>query len=362
MKHHHLPLSIDRLPSFITQQLMLILFVVIGFSTNAVAQTDLTLADTDAILIAANDTEAAQTTDQVKKAKKGKKYTGPMPVAAANSHNGSLIPVGSYVYNNKYFNVTKDQYYSGTNKVAFADSGLPMREFSYQDLQTIFRAGVMKNVDVRVLFSTIEKNLYRMTSEGMIKDTTSGLADTKIIGRYGILNQKTGPFNLIAGIGVTIPTGSTDEKGNNGLLLPASMQLGSGSWNPIFEIGMHKVVKRHWLSAYFTYVLATEGDLGPHDFTRSNVFKYTFAYNYAISRLFDLGIELNGDVFSRAELNGVKQDITGGHTVFLSPQIHWKFSKSMHLDLCVPIPVYHDLNGPQLGIESMVVAKFAWKF
>ncbi len=119
---------------------------------------------------------------------------------------------------------------------------------------------------------------------------------------------------------------------------------------------------RHWLSSHLMYVMTTEGDLGDYDFEKPDVFKYNFAYAYALSNLFDLGLELNGVVKSKAEKDGIKNDDSGGHVIYLSPGIHFKFRKGMHLDFCVPIPVYRDLNGTQLSEDYGVVVKLAMKF
>ncbi|MCK5070594.1 MAG: transporter [Desulfocapsa sp.] len=323
--------------SFKAHSLALSFFMVVGLSANAMAQTD----------------------------SKAGKYTGPKPVAAVNSHNGSLVPVGSYIFINKYFNVTKDQLYSDNNEVSFTpplDQRAKADAFYYQELQTVFRTGIAKNIDARFIFSTFEKRIDRQTATLATTDINKGIGDAKLIARYGLMSQKDSYMNLIAGVGVTVPFGSTDETDNAGKLLPGSMQLGSGSWNPILELGMHKIIRQHWVSAYFSAMFAVEGELGPHDFTRSNAYKYTFAYNYAVSHMWDVGVELNGEIKNEAELNENEVINTGGHTVFLSPQVHFKFAKNMHLGLCAPIAVYHDLNGPQLGYETSVIAKLSMKF
>ncbi len=320
--------------------------MVVGLASNALAQTDSTAA------------------------KKPQKYTGPVPCAVVNSHNGSLLPVGKFVFINRYFNVTKDQVFDGTDKID-PPANFPLREFAYQELQTAFRAGIVKGVDVRLIFSTFQKRLDReipsynadgVKSKTTITDINSGIGDAKIIGRYGILNQKTGPFNLIAGIGTTLPLGSTDATDNRGNLLPAAMQLGAGAWNPLFEIGMHKIIKRNWISAYFVYMKAFDGDFGEGTFKRSSTLKYNFAYAYALSNMFDIGAEINCELKDKVELNDVEVDATGGHVVFFAPEVHFKFAKNMHLDLSYAIPVYQDLNGPQLGYTSVVAVKLAMKF
>ena len=140
------------------------------------------------------------------------------------------------------------------------------------------------------------------------------------------------------------------------------MQLGSGSWNPLFEVGMHKIIKRSWISAYFVYMLALDGELGEHTFKRSSAFKYNLAYAYALSNMFDIGAEINCEHKDKAELNGEEMDVTGGHVMFFAPEVHFKFAKDMHLDFSYAIPFLQDLNGPQLGYTSMAVVKLAMKF
>ncbi len=209
----------------------------------------------------------------------------------------------------------------------------------------------------------MKKKLDRLLPTSDVTDINTGLGDMKLFARYGILSQKTGPFNLIAGVGTTIPVGTTDATDNLGKLLPGSMQLGSGSWNPLFELGIHKIKKRHWMSGYFMYMYAMEGSLGENTFTRSDVFKYNIAYAYAISKKFDLGAEINCEMLSKAELDGVELDNTGGNIVFFTPEIHFKFAHLMHLDLSAPIAVYQNLNATQLGYSpSSVVIKLAMKF
>ncbi len=90
--------------------------------------------------------------------------------------------------------------------------------------------------------------------------------------------------------------------------------------------------------------------------------KYNLAYAYALSNKFDIGAEINCELKDKAILNDVEQDKTGGHVMFFSPEVHFKFAKNMHLDLSYAIPFLQDLNGPQLGYSSMVVVKLVMKF
>ncbi len=176
------------------------------------------------------------------------------------------------------------------------------------------------------------------------------------------MSQKNSdPFNLAIGLGLQMPTGDTDEKDGSGKT-PGYLQPGGGAWNPIAEIGAHRVVGPHWFGSHLLYKYTNEGELGKKDFERPDLFRYNLSYGYALSNTFDLQLELNGEVKSKAEREGVKQKNSGGHTLFLSPGVHFKIRKGMHFGLCVPMTVYRDLNGEQLSEDYRVVAKFAVKF
>ena len=317
-------------------RIVLALAIAIGFSATAMAQ------DSDA-------------------AKKKTKYTGPTPSPCVNLHNGSIAPVGAYIFNNKFLNINKDRLFTEADEIDFTGGGA--RKFGFQESQTAFRTGIVKKFDVRLIFSTFQKRLDRKTPTSLITDINSGFGDAKIFGRYGILSQKTAPFNLIVGVGTTIPLGSTDAVDNSGAFLPGPMQLGSGAWSPLFELGMHKVMKRHWVNAYFMYMFAQEGEVGPNPFTRPAVFKYNVAYAFAVNKMFDIAAEINAEVNSRAQdANGDDLLNTGGHVVFFSPEIHFKFAKGKHLSAVMPIPMYQNYNGTQLAYSNSFMVRLGMRF
>ena len=236
-------------------------------------------------------------------------------------------------------------------------------ERSTAKYQVTLRAGILENFDARLVIPYFDKEMKRQSVSKDFTDDNSGIGDVNLLGRYRILSQKKkDPLNLAVGLGVRIPTGKTDEEDDSGACLPGFLQTGSGSWDPIIELGAHKVMGRHWVSGYFMYRMSTEGDLGDQDFERPDVFKYNFAYAWAVSHLLDVQMEMNGVYKTKAELEGRTKDDTGGHMVYLTPGIHFKFCKKMHLDLCAPIAMYRDLNGTQLCEDYRIVTKLALKF
>lgn len=302
-------------------------------------------------------------------AQKDKPAKGPQPVGAVNSGNGGVYEKGNYGIILKYINFTQDQLYDGNDELDFIrpqkgqKPGKKCYERTTEKFQLTLRAGISENLDARLIIPYLDKELKRQSFNNDFTDSNSGIGDIKLISRYRIWSQKKkDPFNLAFGLGVKMPTGKTDEEDDSGVCLPAYLQAGSGSWDPIFELGAHKIIGRHWISTYFRYKMAGKGELGDRDFEKPDIFKYNVAYAYALSNLFDLELELNGEVRGKAELDGKKNDNTGGHIIYLTPGIHFKFYKGMHCDVGIPIPVYRDLNDPQLSEDYRIITKLAIKF
>lgn len=295
-------------------------------------------------------------------------YNGARPVGAVNSSNGGVYKKGQYGIILKYITYDQDELYDGTDSIDYtrpAQGEKPsktIKEKSYNQFQATLRAGIAENIDARVIIPFIDKELERQSYNMDFSEDNSGIGDIKVVTKYQFLSQKKkDPFNLALGIGLQVPTGDTDETDSSGST-PGYLQTGSGSWDPILELGAHKVIRSHWFSTYFMYKMSTEGELGDIDYEKPDVFKYNFAYAYGLSNLFDLEIELNGEAKNKAEKDGVEQENSGGHMVFLTPGVHIKFYKQMHFDVGVAFPVYRDVNGTQVTENYRFVSKLACKF
>lgn len=291
----------------------------------------------------------------------------PTPVGPINSSNGGVYEKGQFGIIGKYTYSKADQQYHGTSETDYerprpGQKGMKCKEQIMNNYQLTLRAGVWEDFDARLVVPFLDKELKRESAKENFTDDNSGLGDIKLIGRYRVMSQKKkDPLNLAIGLGVEMPTGTTDEEDDAGNC-PGYLQTGWGSWNPIFELGGHKVMGRHWVSTYFMYKMSTEGERGDDDFEGADVFKYNAAYIYALTNWLDMGVELNGEVKSKCKLEGETQQNTGGHMVFITPEVHFKLYKGIHLDVGVPITVYRDLNGEQLAEDYRVVTKLAMKF
>jgi hypothetical protein len=206
-----------------------------------------------------------------------------------------------------------------------------------------------------------------------------GFGDTTVTGLFRLYECKV--RSLHAGLGLSMPTGSIDETdvvpGPGGRLerrLPASMQLGSGTWDIIPSLT--------YLRQYpdFSYGLQTKGILrtGENDngYRRGHEFHLTGWGQWRVSRWFSLGTgaayEYQGELAGRQErvlrnppfaparrtVPTVFSENYGGSRIdaLLAANFYVPEGplKGHRIGVDVRLPLYQDLNGYQLETDARV--------
>ncbi|MEF2232135.1 MAG: transporter [Pseudodesulfovibrio sp.] len=297
-------------------------------------------------------------------------------IGPINMSNGLVLPKGKYSASVKYRYVHKDGLYNGSTKMNGDYNGKYDRV--NQSLQFTVKAGLFEDFEARMMVPFWDKRVKRkagVTPTSYAADEVTGLGDVVVMGRYALMSQRKGDWASLAfGAGLKLPTGDADHENDppfaaqNKYLGPGG-QLGTGSWDPKFELGLTKIVDRTRYDAHFMYTIA--GD-GAHGSRMGNQFKYDFGCGYALSRSFDVEIELNGVDQKRNWFNHTAEDSSGGHTIYITPGVHWKITDSAHFSVGVPVVVYRYLNGYSatpdrnsrygLGEDFQVVTRIGFSF
>ena len=137
----------------------------------------------------------------------------------------------SYRYENMYMKGLKD----GDNDLTPAEvrsQGFMMAPLNMSMDMHMFGAMYSPNdtVTAMLMLPYMEKDMDMLGMGGAIsKMSSDGFGDTKVSALYKIYDTEHHKLHLNAGI--SLPTGSIDERGANGLKLPYSMQLGSGTYD-----------------------------------------------------------------------------------------------------------------------------------
>ncbi len=206
----------------------------------------------------------------------------------------------------------------------------------------------------RVIISFVRKSMD--FTDGVLRNyTTTGvgdvLLDTKWI--FFTRNRLGGTTRLGIGGGVKVPLGKTDATLPDGTVAPRSLQVGSGSWDFPFK-ALFTLTQRHvGLLANVGYRVNTTDE----GLKAGNIFSYDVAlglrfvpwvYRSLTDKSLVAYLELNGTVAARDEITGTSNPDSGGHLLFLSPDLQWIPTPWLLFEASVQFPILQDLNGTQL--------------
>ena len=196
-----------------------------------------------------------------------------------------------------------------------------------------------------------------------------GIGDARLFGQYRIINDSANKYSVAGILGIKLPTGNTNEEAPEEKY-EAELQPGSGSWDPFVGIAVTKMFGNISLDANTTFQLVTEGtqdtDLGNFvglNIALSHRLKNGHDHHSQHSHLnWDLIFELNGEWRQKEEIDGTKNNDSGGLLVFASPGIRISSNNGFSGVLAVGIPIIEDLNGLQSEPDYRVIANASLSF
>jgi len=261
-----------------------------------------------------------------------------MPLGPVHGSNGMVLSKGKLVTNLKTMYMEKDHLYSGHDSVTNSKN----KKMTAMVNNAIIRYGLGGNFDVRMIVPYVDKSMSMKSG----KSDNSGLGDIRILSRYQITAPKLGnSFFSTVGIGVELPTGSTDESD-----LSANMQNGDGSTDFIVEVGITKPLSHSRIDFSAMYIFNQEGD---NNYQEGNQFTYNLGYSYLLHSLFMPSIELNGTVADENRTNGIKNNSTGGHELLLTPGFSSNITKKFKFFAGVGLPIYRNYSEDSSGTLSI---------
>jgi hypothetical protein len=252
--------------------------------------------------------------------------------------------------------------------VRATDDPSPMdRELTVLAAPTALAYGATRRLALFAVVPFVDKSLDVDTPAGRVERGKSGLGDSLFFGRYTLLQvDRPGETIRLAPFGgLKVPTGDHRERDRLGRL-PRPLQLGTGSWDPLFGTAFTWQTLAWEFDADAAYLVRTTadrfrfGDVAQADAS----FQYrlwprrlgpgvpAFLYGVLETNLVWQGKDRMGDV--------VDQD-SGGVTWFLDPGIQF-VTRRWILEAAVQLPAVQELNGEALGMDYRVIAGFRWWF
>lgn len=254
----------------------------------------------------------------------------------------------------QYSYLKKDTFYDGKDEVNDPQSKRINREGILKQYIFTYRRALIEGWDGRVTVPFFDKTQKQNHPDGIRREwENSGLGDISFIIKREILNQKKGDWLFLSlGAGAKLPTGSTSKEfikyypqaqgGEYKTKNPMELQLGSGSYDPIFELGATKFLSDSRIDAGVVYQLTTKGK---NDYEFGDSLRYSLAYTYMLHPMFDVEAGLLGNLIAKDKYKNDQLNNKGGHTIFGELGVHIKPTKEFDISFGYLFLAYKDVNG-----------------
>lgn len=231
--------------------------------------------------------------------------------------------------------------------------------------------GINYRLSVTTIFSFIqqERRIFLAGQEDPSDILTSnGIGDAMVLLKYNLLSLEDGKKSIITvGAGPKFPIGSSTTT-DNGILLPADMQSGTGAWDMVLWGYYYKdfLPKRFNFFATASYRLTgrnvrykTLGDEQGYKFGNEMVAK--LGTSYRSEKVLDYSLVFQYRSISPDEYT-VPIPSTGGKWFDLVPGLNVRFKEQFAFRLSSELPVYRNLNGTQLTTTFKLLFSLLYKF
>ena len=219
------------------------------------------------------------------------------------------------------------------------------------------------NYTVMAMIPYVENSMDHVTAMGGEFSTESSH-----LGDISLSVISTNSLGFLWHLGVSLPTGDQDQKdltpmGN--IVLPYPMQIGSGTYDLIAGIGHNKTWDKGSAGAKVSGVIR----MGENDdeYAVGNQYQVTAWYSHVVSEAFSLSVR--GLYEFRDDYSGsdpryagalamnvvptVDPDLRGGERLDIALGVNYVHSSGNRLAFEYQVPVWQDLEGPQLETDAV---------
>lgn len=282
-----------------------------------------------------------------------------IPVVAAPQTFNTALPVaeGEFVFRQQFF-----------NKKANNDPGLTNRDVNVRGSVSVLGYGINSDLSFFGVVPVLDK-ILKVTPLGGVqtKRSTSGFGDARLFARYTVFKQNVPgrTFRIAPFAGVKLPTGKSQVSDRLGTL-PATLQLGTGSWDPFGGVVATWQTLDYEIDAQVSYKLNTKAN----GFAFGNELRLDASLQYRLWPQ-ELGDDTPGFLYGVLEGNFLYQEKnrsggatlanSGGTRLFAAPGLQY-VTRRWIAEAIVQIPVFQDLNGTALRDNFTTRAGFRVNF
>lgn len=221
---------------------------------------------------------------------------------------------------------------------------------------------------VEGLFTWV-KQTRRITQFGNQNlDQTSGIGDAVVLGNFALIADPQLPTTLRLGLGVKVPLGSTTETNDQGIVLNADLQPGSGAWDLLYVLtAIQQLNFRPSLSlslrAVFRHTGTNSEYLGNSAYKFGNEFQ---AYLGLVDQFLIKSTLINPSLtfkYRNAQKDTINTNSlpnTGGNWVFIMPNLSIIVARNLNLYATAELPLYAVPDGLQLTPTYRITTGFIY--
>ncbi|HZD52936.1 MAG TPA: transporter [Woeseiaceae bacterium] len=248
------------------------------------------------------------------------------------------------------------------------DRGAADREIEVLGGISVLGHGATGDLALFAVLPYVDKRLELTDPSGQrIARSTRGIGDARLFGRYTLVQKdmRGSNFRIAPFLGLELPAGDDDDADSRGTL-PATLQPGSGSWDPFGGLIVTYQTLDYQTDAQISYEANTEAN----GFELGDELRFDASLQYRLWPR-ELGPGVPGFLYgvietnllrrAKDETNGVEDPDSGGTTLFLSPGVQY-VTRRWVLEGIVQVPVAQDLNGSALEDDFIVRAGFRMNF
>ena len=249
-----------------------------------------------------------------------------------------------------------------------SDDPSPMdRDLTVWAAPTVLVYGVNQKFAVFSIFPYLHKSLELNTPAGRLTRGDAGIGDFRFLFRctIGQWDRPQETLRLAPFVGLEIPSGNDNASDALGVL-PATLQLGSGSWDPIIGTVFSWQTLPWEFDVSASYKINSEAN--NFDFGDEARLDFSFQYRLlpkelgqgAPSFLYGV-IESALEWRGRNEMSGNDDPNSGGTVWYIAPGIQYVTTR-MVFEVAVQIPVVQNLHGNSLKTDFILTTGFRFNF
>ena len=246
-------------------------------------------------------------------------WAGPAWAAPETFNTALPVAKGEFVFREQFF-----------YKKASDDPSPADREVENLGAISVLGYGVTSDLAVFGVLPYLDKELDMTTPGGQrVTRSTNGIGDARLFGRYTVFknNFPGGNFRVAPFAGIELPTGDDDDSDSLGTL-PATLQLGSGSWDPFGGVVATYQTLDYQIDVSAGYEVNTEAN----DFEFGDLARFDASLQYRLwPRELSGGLPgflygvLEGNLIyqGKNEIDGSEDPNSGGTTLFVDPGLQY---------------------------------------